>query len=157
MRLIRNIIMFLVIIIIYNQSYTTANLFHTADTVFQNDVNFAQTLMQKIEENEWYNSNEYYTLIFVGRHQKQYKNVYIKSEIIGASFFDFDYEYIYGVNSRANCFLSSLGYNFKQPSIKEFEEAKQYIEEKNVRTWPNKDCITLIDNNKIIVRLSEEY
>lgn len=157
LRWVRNIVMVLIAIIVYTQSYTTANLFHTVDVVFQNDVAFAHRLIGKVEEKEWYNPNEKYTIIFVGRHEKEYKNVYLKSEVIGSSFFAFDYQYIYGVNSRANCFLRSLGYEFDQPSAQEFEEAKQYVEKNEIKAWPSEDSIILKDNNKIIIRLSEEY
>lgn len=157
LKIIRNAFILISVIIIYNQSYTTANLFHTADMIYNNDVYFAHDLMYKIEEKEWYNCNEDYTLIFIGEYKKEHKNVYIKGEVIGASFFDFDYEYIYGVNSRANCFLNSLGYKFKQPTIQEFEDSKKYIESNQIKPWPNSESIILKDNNKIIVRLSEEY
>ena len=154
---IRNVGILLIGIITYTQSYTTASLFHTADVVYKNDVAFAEQLMYKVEEKEWYNVNEDYTLIFVGRHQKQYKDVYLKSEVIGSSFFAFDYEYIYGLNSRAIAFLEILGYKFKEPTVQEFEEAKQYVKENSIRIWPNEESIILKEDNKIIIRLSEEY
>mgnify|MGYP000133373019 CR=1 FL=1 len=40
--------------------------------------------------------------------------------------------------------------------LKLFEEAKKYVEENNIKEWPNEEAIKLVDN-KIIVRLSEEY
>ena len=39
---------------------------------------------------------------------------------------------------------------------KMFEEAKKYVEEIYIKVWPNEEAIKLVDN-KIIVRLSEEY
>ena len=44
----------------------------------------------------------------------------------------------------------------EQPTAEEFEEAKKYVEENNIKEWPNEEAIKLVDN-KIIVRLSEEY
>lgn len=154
----KNAFIILVCIIAYTQSYNTANLFHTVDVTYKSDEAFANDLMGRIEQKEWYNpSKEDYTIIFVGRHQKDLKNVYLKSEVIGSSFFGFDYEYIYGVNSRGVAFLNILGYEFNKPTSEEFEQAKKYVEENNIKSWPNEESINLVDNNKIIIRLSEEF
>ena len=67
--------------------------------------------------------------------------MYLKSEVIGSSFFAFDYEYIYGVNSRGITFLNILGYKLEQPTAAEFEEAKKYVEENNIKEWPNEEAI----------------
>jgi len=154
---LKNIFIILTCIIAYSQAYNTSNLFYTVDVTYKSDEEFAYNLMEKVEAKEWYNPNEEYTIIFVGRHQKELKNVYLKSEVIGSSFFSFDYEYIYGVNSRGIAFLNILGYKLNEPTADEFEDAKKYVEENNIKIWPNKEAIQLINNNKIIVRLSEEY
>ena len=156
LRWLKNAFIVLVCILAYTQSYNTANLFNTVDVQYRSDEAFAYDLMSKIESKDWYNPKEDYKIIFVGRHQKQLKNVYLKSEVIGSSFFAFDYEYIYGVNSRGITFLNILGYKLEQPTAAEFEEAKKYVEENNIKEWPNEEAIKLVDN-KIIVRLSEEY
>lgn len=154
---LKNVFIILVCIIAYTQSYNTSNLFYTVDVTYKSDEAFAYSLMEKVESKEWYNPNEEYTIIFVGRHQKELKNVYLKSEVIGSSFFEFDYKYIYGVNSRGVAFLNILGYKLNEPTAEEFEEAKKYVEDNNMKSWPNGEAIQLIENNKIIVRLSEEY
>ena len=141
----------------YIQSYTTANLFYTADITYKKDEYFAHELAGRIEEKEWYNDNEEYTIVFVGEHLPDLKNAYLKSEIIGRSFFEFDYQYIYGVNQRATAFLNILGHDFNMATAEEFENAKQYAEENNMPIYPKADSIQLLENNKIMVRLSEEY
>ena len=108
-------------------------------------------------EKEWYDGNNEYKLIFVGEHLQNLKNTYLKSEIIGRSFFEFDYQYLYGVNQRATAFLEILGYKFNTPTTEEFENAKNYVEENNMPIYPKENAIQLVDGNKIIVRLSEEY
>ena len=60
------------------------------------------------------------------------------------------------INPRGITFLNILGYKLEQPTAAEFEEAKKYVEENNIKEWPNEEAIKLVDN-KIIVRLSEEY
>ena len=143
--------------IAYMQSYTTSSLFYTADITYKSDESFANILAENIYEKEWYDENEDYTIIFVGEHLPNLKNTYIKSEIIGRSFFEFDYQYIYGVNQRASAFLRILGHDFNTATAEEFEEAKKYVEENNLPIYPKEDAIQLVDDNKIIIRLSEEY
>lgn len=154
---LRNIGIAIILILTYIQCYTTSNLFNTVDVTYKNDEAFAHNVIQKIEEKDWYDNNKDYTLIFIGEHVSDLKNLYIKSEIIGRSFFEFDYQYIYGVSSRAVAFLNILGSDFNMPTKEEFENAKQYVEEKKMPIYPKEEAIQLIDNNKIIVRLSEEY
>lgn len=157
LKIIKNIAIIVILVIAYQQSYYTANLFYTADMVYRSDEAFAYQLMNEVEKKEWYDPNQTYKIIFVGRHQKELKNVYLKSEVIGSSFFAFDYQYIYGLNSRAISFLRTLGYHFQEPSAEEFENAKQYVEENQIEPWPNEDSITLQDEDKIVIRLSAEY
>ena len=156
-KILKNIAIIIILVIAYKQSYHTANLFYTADMVYRSDEAFAYQLMNEVEKKEWYDPNQTYKIIFVGRHQKELKNVYLKSEVIGSSFFAFDYQYIYGLNSRAISFLHTLGYHFQEPSAEEFENAKQYVEENQIEPWPNEDSITLQDEDKIVIRLSAEY
>ena len=141
----------------YMQAYTTSSLFYTADITYKSDESFAHNLVENIYEKSWYKENEEYTIIFVGEHLQNLKNAYLKSEIIGRSFFEFDYQYIYGVNQGATAFLEILGYKFKMATAEEFENAKKYVEENNVPIYPKEDAIQLVDNDKIIVRLSDEY
>lgn len=157
LKYIKNISIIVVLIISYTQSYSTANLFHTVDMVYKNDEVFAHRLVEKIEEKQWYENGKYYTLIFIGKHCSDLKNVYLKSEVIGASFFEFDYQYIYGVNSRAHAFLNILGYKFRGPSEEKYEKAKKYVEENKIKPWPSEESVVLINEDTIIVRLSEEY
>ncbi len=157
LKIAKNIMLLLACIIVYIQSYTCANLFYSVDVVYENDKAFAYRLIDRIEEKEWYDVNQEYKIIFIGRHTPdKLKNLYQKSEVIGKSFFEFDYEEIWGVNQRATVFLNILGQRFTGPTIQEFEEAKKYAEEHQMEIWPKEDCITLVDN-KILVRLSEEY
>ena len=72
-------------------------------------------------------------------------------------YFEFDYQYIYGVNQRATAFLEILGYKFNMATAEEFEFAKKYVEENDIPIYPKEEAIQLINDNQIIVRLSEEY
>ncbi len=156
-KIVKNIMIVLAAIIVYSQSYACANLFYSVDVVFENDKAFGLRLVDKVEEQEWYEAQKDYKLIFIGQHSAaNLKNLYQKSEVIGKSFFEFDYENIWGVNDRANALLRILGYEFQKPTAKDFEEAKNYAKETNMEVWPKNGSIQLVDD-KILIRLSEEY
>ncbi len=158
LKIVKNIMLILAFIIVYKQCYTSANLFYSVDVAYENDKSIAYRIVDKIEEQDWYDDNKDYKLILIGRHSnKDLKNLYQTSEVIGSSFFEFDYPYIWGVNQRAIAFLKILGYEYIGPSVQEFEDAKKYAEENKMEVWPKNGCITLVDDDKILVRLSEEY
>lgn len=158
LKIVKYIMLILAFVIVYRQCYTSANLFYSVDVAYENDKSIAYRIVDRIEEQDWYDDNKDYKLIFIGRHSnKDLKNLYQTSEVIGSSFFEFDYPYIWGVNQRAIGFLKILGYEYIGPSAQEFEDAKKYVEENKMAIWPKNGCITLVDDNKILVRLSEEY
>lgn len=142
--------------IAYMQSYTTSTLFYTADVVYESDKALSYKLVERIEEKEWYDSEKEYTLIFVGKYDPNLKNVYLQSEIIGYSFYNFDWLNAFGTNNRTHAFLSILGYDFKMPSLEQIEQAKEYVEENDTKAWPNVEAIQLLNENTIVVRLSKE-
>lgn len=152
---IKVIVIVIAIGIIFSQSFITAELFYSDHVRFENDVTYANKIQSMIEEKKWYNENQEYTLIFLGQKKNKGVNTYIEGEILGKSFFSFDYQYHYGVSQRANALFASQGYNYKKPTAEEFENAKKYALEKELKYMPSKDCI-YNDNNLIIIRLSEE-
>ena len=145
-------------IIAYRSGYYSSSLFHTANEIYLEDRYFADTLNNNIISQDWYDENKDYKLIFVGKKESNInaKNIYLKSEIIGSSFFNFDYKYIYGVNERGNAFMHTLGYNYIIPTNEEFIKAKEYVRDNNINIYPKSNSIILYNNNTIIVRLSEE-
>lgn len=150
------ILVILVLMVAYRQTYTTANLFNTADVVYKNDVKIADKIVDRIEQKEWYDENKDYTLIFVGTYEQPSMEIYLKGEIIGRSFFEFGKEDYCGISGRANLFLDILGYHFEMPTSEEFDRAKQYVQDNNISSWPNDKSIALMEEDNIVVRLSEE-
>ena len=138
------------------QSIITAKLFYSDNVRFQSDTVLANKIQTQIEEKEWYEDDKKYTLIILGNKPCNAINFYEKGEVIGHSFFEFDYQYIYGPSQRANAFMKTLGYNYKEPSEKEFEEAKKYVKKNNLKSFPNENSIVKVNDDNIIVRLSKE-
>lgn len=142
--------------IAYKQAIITGKLFYSDNVRFQNDVILANKIQTQIEQEKWYKEQTKYTLIILGEKPCNSINFYDKGEVIGHSFFEFDYQYVYGPSQRANIFMKTLGYDYKEPSYEDFEQAKDYAKKNNVKTFPEKNSIVKIDNNRIIIRLSKE-
>lgn len=147
--------------IAYKQGMMTALLFSGDRVRFDYDRAFATTLINKIEEKDWYDKNKKYNLILVGKESMSSKLQPLKGEVIGFSFFEFDYPYFYGPSHRATTFINELGYsNIKNPdknNLKtDFEKAKKYIKENNIKSFPSDESIIKKDEDTIIIRLSDK-
>lgn len=142
--------------IAYKQTLITATLFQTHEQIYNEDIRNVQKIESIIENKDWYDENTYYKLILVGKLEPKSKTEYLKGEIIGQSFFEFEYDKHYGVNSRGVIFMNNLGNNYQLSDKKEFEFAKEYVQKNQLAIFPNKDSAQLIDNDTIIIRLSEE-
>ena len=81
---------------------------------------------------------------------------YQKGEIIGESFFTFGKEDSCGISGRGNLFFNILGYDFKMPTVEEYYAARNFVKEEQMKTWPNDEAIKLMDDDKIVVKLSNE-
>ena len=154
-KLLSIFIIVLSLTVAYNQSVITSKLFYSDNVRYQNDVLYANKIQNIIELKEWYDSSKKYKLIFVGKNEAKAVNNYLKGEVIGKSFFEFDYEYSYGVTQRANALFETLGYYYDKPTQNEFDYAKKYVVDNNIESMPSRDSIINIDD-MIIIRLSEE-
>ena len=150
------IIIILAIGIAYQQSVITGRLFYSDSVRFESDTILANKIQTTIESKDWYNKEENYTLVIVGQKPCTAVNFYEKGEVIGYSFFEFDYEYIYGPSQRANAFMKTLGYDYQEPTQEQFDQAKEYVKEHDTESFPKEDSIIEMDDNVIVVRLSEE-
>lgn len=146
----------LIIIVAYRQTYTTASLFNTADIIFENDVKIAEKITDRIQSKDWYDENKEYKLIFIGTYEFEGMMEYQKGEIIGESFFTFGKEDSCGISGRGNLFFNILGYDFKMPTVEEYYAARNFVKEEQMKTWPNDEAIKLMDDDKIVVKLSNE-
>lgn len=147
------LLIFVSIGVAYRQSYISANLFHSDNLRFNSDVTLANKIQYDIEKVDNYNSNFKYTIIFLGHKYDKPMNSWLSGEVIGSSFFEFDYKEIYGVNQRANIFMKTLGYDYEFASREQFDWAKKYSDE--MKPFPNKGYISIKGNN-IIVKLSDD-
>lgn len=142
--------------IAYQQAIITGRLFFSDDVRFQEDTTLANKIQTQIEAKDWYNKDEKYTLILLGQKPCTSNSLYLKGEMMGYSFFEYDYQYIVGPNHRANAFMKTLGYDYQAPTEEEFNQAKKYVKKHKTESFPKTESIVKVKNNIIIVRLSEE-
>ncbi len=154
-RLLMFISIFFSFVISYRQADLSAKLFYSDAVRYQNDVHFGEKLEYRIESNSWFDKDKVYTLIFVGAFTNKPSTFIEKGEVMGYSFFEFDYPYIYGPSQRGNMLMRTLGYVYNFPSVDQFNSAKAMVVEKGIPSWPSNDSIFNYDD-VIIVRLSEE-
>ena len=142
--------------IAYRQALLTATLFQSHEARYNEDIRNVQKIESLIESKDWYEKNKSYKLVLLGRLEPNVKTEYLNGEIIGRSFFEFDYEYYYGVTDRGVIFINILGNNDRRTNRDEFEAAKKYVIEENMDIFPDVDSVQLVDDDTIIIRLSEE-
>ena len=150
------LIVILSLSIAYKQANITGKLFHSDNIRFKNDTILATNIQNDIENQEWYDKTQKYTLVILGQQPCKSNSFYEKGEVIGYSFFEFDYKYYYGPSQRANAFMKTLGYDYKEPSKETFDKAKEYIKKEKINIYPSNNSIVKIKDNVIIIRLSEE-
>lgn len=149
------VLVILSFIIAYRQSYICSNMFYTDEIRFNKDVTFANEIQYEIISLKKYDSSKKYTIVFLGHHFDKPLNFNYTGEVLGSSFFEFDYKEIYGVNQRANIFLKTLGYDYNFSNVEQFEDAKLYAIKNNVPSYPYDGWVSIIEDC-ILVRLSDE-
>ena len=134
----------LILILIYHSQYLN-KLFYGDYRRFQEDIAFGHKISNYIiEKND--NIIPAKPIIFLGSHSPSSNDI-IVNEIIGTSFF----EHNQGNTWRMLYFLNHLGYNFKKPSRKDADLAKEYS--KYLNSFPNNNSLIILDSI-IIVKLS---
>lgn len=138
-KLIKNIIIIIVTITIIFQTFITLGLFYNDYLRYKEDVLLANELNEKLQ-----NSNK--PLIFLGKYKT--KTVLVKGEVLGHSFFEWDYNTEFGVTQRATGFLNALGYDYKCATLESIKEAKHIY---NTYKESSNYMIIETENNIIVI------
>lgn len=140
----------LCLIIAFNQSNVTANLLFSEHAKYEEDVTFANRINFQLDSMGVGNRSNY-SLVIIGKHEPE-SVLNIQVETLGHSFFAWDVDTKYGTSNRAIGFMRTLGYMFKEPTLKQLNYAHSI--ENKMTVWPNKDSILII-GNLIIIKLSD--
>lgn len=138
---IKRATIYIMVYTILIQTISTTLLFYNDYKRYQEDVNFSRQINSIIEKMDVSKP-----VIFLGKYKTQ--TVSIKGEVLGRSFFEWDYNTIYGVNIRANRFLKTLGIYYISPTLEQIEEARTKYKE--LAIWPNSNSIIEMDKYIII-------
>lgn len=143
----KNIMITIVIIIITSQTYNTLTLLHDDYIRYTYDFHLAQDIIKKIDygiDNK--------KIIFIG-HIKDYSKLK-KGEVLGRSFFNWDIDSPLGINGRAIGFMNTLGYDLENPTLEEYNLAKELSLKKHLTIYPDRKSIYKY-KNLIIINLSK--
>lgn len=136
--------LFVVMIISFLQFKTTEQLFESDYLNYQYEKQLVNQLISSIK----YDKLEDKTLIFIG--SKSFNNI-LKGETIGYTFFEWDKDYILGSNERIHGLFKILNYNYKLPTINQYEYSLN--KSKSMKVYPSEGSI-IYEDDIIVIRLS---
>lgn len=134
----------------FQQSTKLADMFYTEYIQYQEDVNLALKISNRID---MLNLGEcpQEPLVFVGARNPQLNESGIRGlENIGHSFFEWSFTTGYGSFIMRN-FMASLGYSYNSPTEKQIEIAEKAAQSMGI--WPSSDSVQ-VSEGVIVVRLS---
>lgn len=136
-------------IIMFNQIQSLNQIFYTENLRYNRDREIASSIIEDIIF-EYGQYPQDIPVLFVGAYNLNNIDPKIKFETIGASFFEWDG----GNNGRILNFMKVCGYNLIPY---ENRDKNNFImnEVDSMNSWPSKNSIKIIDNEVIIVKLSE--
>lgn len=146
----RGAILTIAILVGFYQTMNTNKLLYSDYARYQQDVDLTRQIANKITE-LGYTQQEKYKVVCIGQNETNLAPNIINQDVIGCSI----YAWNYGNPSRIRAFMVDHGNNYMSISKQDIEKAKKYSS--NMPNWPNEGSIKLIDNNIIVVKLSEPF
>ena len=138
------IMLFVAVLISFRQFRITESLFMSDYLNYEYEKVLVNQIINSIE----YDKLEDKTLIFIGSKNS---NIGLKGETIGYTFFEWDNSYIIGSNGRIQSLFGILNYNYKLPTVDEYNTALEKASDMNV--YPSEGSIIYYDNI-IVIKLS---
>lgn len=137
---------FIIILILMLHAQSLNELFYGDYIRYQADIAYGRKLADHIIElNKGKIPQK--PIVVLGIHYQE-SPLIIKSDVIGASFFEWD-----GGNPlRIHAFLNIIGCNFISPTREQILDSRQYL--KSMENWPKDNSILELDD-RIIIKLSE--
>jgi hypothetical protein len=134
------------------QAEITAQLFYSDQIRYNEDVRFAHDLNNLITQVQ--PEHEKFPVVLAGRYQivSRFRANFIQGDVIGHSFFEWDFPMHNSPTSRGLAFMKSLGINFDAPDENQIERAIK--EAASMPPYPDPGCVKRIQDI-IVVRISE--
>ncbi|MGN0482353.1 MAG: glucosyltransferase domain-containing protein [Lachnospiraceae bacterium] len=126
-----------VCVVIGNFTKKQLNLNLTDYQRYSHDIRLSNNIMQKIEEADLNYRNK--KIVFLGYRSWNKPEHMVQGQMIGGSFFTWDYGQKAGINYRVYGFMQTIGYSYKKPSIEEIQSANALVDQ--ISIYPNDGCI----------------
>lgn len=147
--ILRRIMVVAAFIILINNTHINTRLFYSSYVSWQADREMANRIIERVHSLDPHSKNDKIQIAFVGGYQHPSNELFVQSDVHGASFFGWD-----GGNPwRIRDFFRTIGVN--ELNIVQYENLG-YLKEKieAMPAWPAKGSVKLIDNI-VIVKLSD--
>lgn len=138
------ILMIVVVISLLMPSGITFLLNRSAVNCYHEELKMANQITEMIKEKNYQDKK----VIFIGQYNPNQKR---KGEMLGASFFEWDYVTEYQCNNRIHGFFEASGLNYKSASIEEMNKIIPQVG--SLKSWQEKKQIYLIDD-VVVIKLS---
>ena len=135
-----------------HQGQTMAQLFHTAHTVYSQDKALAEEICAQIQQTGADAGLSEYPVVFVGKRSASLPGEALRGDVIGYSFFEWDYDGYAGATGRIISFCSTLGYFMGTPDAAQVEQSREAAS--SMPVYPAAGSVAEKDG-VIIVKLSE--
>lgn len=145
-KIIKNIILVIFSCIIIYQMIISVLLFYTDYNAFKQQQELSNEIYKELKEK---NINDK-PIIFVGYFSAKGREIILKGEVMGWTFFEWDRGAHLDSNDRIKGFLKVNGFNYEFANKEQYEEAKIIANEMN--SYPNEGYIRE-DNDYVIINL----
>ena len=148
-KLARRLMLLSVILILVNNSYINTRLFYASNTSWESDKALAHRIAERINSLNPKHKNGLIQVAFVGDLEQSQNQLFLKSEVFGASFFNWEP----GDSVRKFVLMKIVGHsNFTNPSQSDYEYL--FDEISRMPFWPDNGSVKLFDDI-VVVKFSE--
>jgi len=151
-KIIAAIIICLALITAVYQAQVTAQLFYSDQVRYNEDVRLAHKLNDLITQVQ--SDNKKLPVALIGKYQAAsiFQANFLQGEVIGHSFFEWDFPLPSSPSGRGLAFMKSLGFYYDMPSDEQLDQAHK--EAVLMPAYPDPGCVKRIQDF-IVVRISE--
>jgi hypothetical protein len=147
--ILRKIMLLVALVLAINNTYTNTRLFYSSQVVWQADRDMANRIVERIYNLDPPLINGKLKVVFIGHYGYSKNELFIRSGMHGASFFDWDS----GNPQRMVALFKTIGINEIQLiSTDEFNNIGNQVDQ--MPCWPEKCSVALI-NDIVVVKFSE--
>jgi hypothetical protein len=147
----RKIILIMAIMIFLHNTFTNTRLFYSSYMTWQSDRELANRILDRIYDLDNSNTKDKTKVAFLGMYNRPSNYLLIKSDIFGASFF----EWGKGNPNRINNLFKTMGIDNLDVILEKKQLNALKEKAKSFPCWPRKGSVCLVDSI-VVVKLSSD-